>query len=242
MFYHRVQEYIRSGQDKIVVDLDSGAIYTKRMIRLSKLPTERSPETSAPKYPSDGWGKSLERMPPFMRAKMNQHIKSSGKRVGNSDHHSVPTNLRKANTFLKDKNLKDIEATSDQRYFYLRSKCYHNFRKKDAPHSLRFTLCIVSGQIMYANCSCKAGNLGYCNHVLALIFKACKFSLYDSKKTDDLNQENDEHPNLACTSQLQRWYAKGRGENIHPQPLLEVTVSKTAGRNKNKESSKVSAI
>ena len=80
---------------------------------------------------------------------------------------------------------------------------------------------------MHANCSCKAGNVGYCNHVLALMFKACKFSLYDSKKTDDLNQENDEHPDLACTSQLQRWHAKGRGENIHPQPVMEVTVSKT---------------
>lgn len=59
------------------------------------------------------------------------------------------------------------------------------------------------------------------------MFKACKFSLYDSKKTDDLNQKNDEHPDLACTSQLQRWHAKGRGKNIHPQPVMEVTVSKT---------------
>ena len=43
--------------------------------------------------------KSLERMPPFARAEMNQHIESSGKRVGNADHHSIPTNLRKAKTF-----------------------------------------------------------------------------------------------------------------------------------------------
>ena len=51
--------------------------------------------------------------------------------------------------------------------------------------------------------------------------------MYDSKKTDDLNQENDEHPDLVCTSQLQRWHAKGHGDNIHPQPLMEITVSKT---------------
>ena len=120
----------------MVVDPDPDEIYTKRKTRLSKLPTERSPETSTPKYPSDGWGKSLERMPPFTRAEMNQHIESSGKRVGNADHHSIPTNLRKAKTFLKDEYLKDIEANSDQRYFYLRSKCYHSFRKKDAPHTL----------------------------------------------------------------------------------------------------------
>ena len=83
----------------MVVDPDPDEIYSKRKARLSKLPTERSSETSTPKYPSDDWGKSLERMPPFTRAEMNQHIESSGKRVGNADHHSIPTNLRKAKTF-----------------------------------------------------------------------------------------------------------------------------------------------
>ena len=119
----------------------------KGRLGFSKLPTERSPHTSTPKYPSDGWEKSLQRMPPFTRAEMNQHIKRSGKRVGNTDHHSIPANLRKAKTFLKDEYLEDIVANSDQRYFYLRAKCYHSFRKKDAPHSLRFVLCIVSGQV-----------------------------------------------------------------------------------------------
>ena len=91
---------------------------------------------------------------------------------------------------------------------------------------LRFN-CIVSGEVIHANCSCKAGKVGYCNHVLALMFKGCKFSLYDSQATDDLGKEDDEQPNLACTSQLQRWHAKGRGENIRPQPVMEVSVSKT---------------
>ena len=211
----------------MVVDPDPDKIYTKRKTRLSNLPAERSPETSAPKYQSNGWGKSLERMPPFSRAEMNQHIESSGKRVGNADYHSIPTNLRKARTFLKDEYLKDIEANSNERYFYLRAKCYHSFRKNDAPHSLRSILCIVLGQVMHATPVHVKLEVGYCNHVLALMFKACKFSLYDSQKTDDLNQENDEQPDLACTLQLQRWHAKGRGDNIHPQPVMEVTVSKT---------------
>ena len=211
----------------MVADLDKDKIYTKRKTRLSNLPAEGSPETPAPKYPSNGWGKSLERIPPFSRAKMNQHIESSGKKVGNADNHSIPTNLRKAKTFLRDEYLKDIEANSNQRYFYLRAKCYHSFRKNDAPHSLRFALCIVSGEVMHANCACKTGKVGYCNHVLALMFKGCKFSLYDSQATDDLDNEDDEQPNLACTSQLQRWHAKGCGKNIYPQPVMEVTVSKT---------------
>ena len=83
----------------MVVDPDPDKIYKKRKTGLSNLPAERSPETSAPKYPSDGWGKSLEKMPTFSRVEMNQHIESSGKRVGNADHHSIPTNLRRARTF-----------------------------------------------------------------------------------------------------------------------------------------------
>ena len=33
--------------------------------------------------------------------------------------------------------------------------------------------------------------------VLALMFKACKFSLFDSKSTDDLYQDDDEQPYLS---------------------------------------------
>ena len=110
---------------------------------------------------------------------------------------------------------------------YLRAKCYHSFKKSEAPHNLRFTLCIVSGQVLHATCSCKAGKVGYCNHVLALMFKACKFSLFDSKATDDLCQDEDEQPDLACTSQLQKWHKKGRGDKISAQPVMEVTITKT---------------
>lgn len=59
------------------------------------------------------------------------------------------------------------------------------------------------------------------------MFKACKFSLFDSKSTDDLCQDDDEQPGLACTSQLQKWHKKGRGDKISAQPVMEVTISKT---------------
>ena len=59
------------------------------------------------------------------------------------------------------------------------------------------------------------GQVGYCNNVLALMFKVCKFSLYDSKNTTDLCDEEDEQPDLArCTSQLQRWHKTGLGDKI----------------------------
>ena len=59
------------------------------------------------------------------------------------------------------------------------------------------------------------------------MLKICKFSLYKSKTTKDLRKEEDENPQLACTSQLQQWNQKGSGENIVPQPVMEVVVKKT---------------
>ena len=164
----------------MAVDPDPDSIYSKKKARLSNLQSDATPSTSV-KYLSDDWGKSLKRMPCFTRAEMTIHIHAnSGKREVKTEHHTIPTNLRKAKTFSTDEKLKKIEANSDKRYFFFRAKCYHSFKKSEAPHVLRFVLCIVSGQVIQANCSCKAGKVGFCNHVLALMFKTCKFSVFDS--------------------------------------------------------------
>ena len=89
----------------MVVDPDPDIIYSKRKTRLSNLLSDATQSTSV-KYPSDGWGKSLKRMPCFTRAEMNIHLANSGKRVVNTEHHTIPTNIRKAKTFLIDEYLK----------------------------------------------------------------------------------------------------------------------------------------
>ena len=62
---------------------------------------------------------------------------------------------------------------------------------------------------MHATCTYGAGKVGYCNHTLALMLKICKYSLFESKTTADINNELDENPTLACTSKLQSWHKKG---------------------------------
>ena len=99
--------------------------------------------------------------------------------------------------------------------------------KNDSPHTLKIALCIVSGRVRSACCSCIAGKVGFCNHVLALMFKLCKFSLFNCASTKDLCEEEDADAPLACTSQLQQWHKKGGGSNIAPQPIMEVEVTKT---------------
>ena len=228
----RVEEYISQGKDSLLVDPDPNLLYTKR--KLAKQGANCSVVDSRSgdvfkqkvKFPSTGWGSQLEKMPLFTKAEMNKDIENSGKRLGSS-HHSIPTSWKKGKTFLEDEYLKNIECTSDETYFYFHCKCYHSFRKNDEPHSLKLAMCIVSGDVVESTCSCVAGKTGHCNHSLALMLKLCKFSLFESKSTQDLVTDADQNPEEACTSKLQTWHRKGRGDAIVAQPVMDIIVKKT---------------
>ena len=57
--------------------------------------------------------------------------------------------------------------------------------------------------------------------------KICKFSLYECKTVHELENEEDMQPKQACTSSLQKWHRKARGDSINPQTAMEVLVAKT---------------
>lgn len=138
----------------------------------------------------------------------------------------MPRSRRKGKTLHEDECLKDIKSTRDGVHFYFCCKCYHSFRKNDEPHSLKLALCIVTGNIISSVCSCVAGKTGYCNHSLALMLKLCKFSLFESKTTQDLSTDGDENAQVACTSKLETWHKRGRGETIVPHPAVDIIVKK----------------
>ena len=73
------------------MDPDPNGLYTKRKqqrigIRATSSATDSSNgDANKPcvKYHSDGWSTSLEKMPMFTRAEMNEHIARSGKNISN---------------------------------------------------------------------------------------------------------------------------------------------------------------
>ena len=85
------------------MDPDPNGLYTKRKQQrigigaTSSVTDSSNGDANKPsvKYPSDGWSTSLEKMPMFTRAEMNEHIARSGKSISDIQHHSVPTSLRK---------------------------------------------------------------------------------------------------------------------------------------------------
>jgi len=105
---YRVEEYITSGRDKCIVDPDANKIYSKRKARECSNAHQIKANDTQVKYPSSGWGKALEKLPLFTRAEMKKHIENSGKRIGNAEHHSVPTSLKRAKTFLQNAYLSVI--------------------------------------------------------------------------------------------------------------------------------------
>ena len=227
--FHRVEEYINTGHDKNVIDPDPDKIYLKRKERQSGQLHENKTTDCPVTFPDDcQWSTKLERMPMFSKAEMNIHVSKTGKKLDPKKHgHSVPTSLRKAKSFLNDEYLQDIKTASDSNFFFVKSLCHHSYRKNDPPHILRLALCLVTAEVKYAHCSCAAGKVGFCNHVLSLMMQLCKYTLYECKDTRDLNEEEDMCPKVACTSSLQLWHKVGRGDNIQPKPVMDLVIKKT---------------
>lgn len=232
-----MEEYISKGKDSNIVDPDPNNIYTKRKLAKQQavdghaaisLPSS-SGVAAIPViiYPDSGWGTSLRNLPNFTRAEIDDHIKDSGKRFGSGNRHSVPTSWRKGKTFRDDEYLKQIKTFSDKEYFYFCCKCHHSFRKNEEPHSLKLTLSIVTGKVVHSVCSCVAGKTGYCNHSLALMLKISKYSMFQCKNSLDLCEESDENPQHGCTSRLQKWHRRGRGDTIIAQPVMDIIAKKT---------------
>lgn len=122
-----MEEYIKTGKDKNVVDPDENKLYTKRKQRREQgnaIQTQPKSSPAAVKFPADGWSSSLQKMPAFNRAELDAHISKTGKIIDpRGKGHSLPTGLQKAKNFLLDEYLKQIEAASDNRYFYFKSLC-----------------------------------------------------------------------------------------------------------------------
>ena len=68
--------------------------------------------------------------------------------------------------------------------------------------------------------------LGSSHHSVPTSCKKGKTFL-EEESTEDLVNDADQNPEEACTSRLQTWHRKGRGDTIVPQPVMDVIVKKT---------------
>ena len=58
----------------------------------------------------------------------------------------------------------------------------------------------------------------------------------------DLRDQNDENPDMACTSRLQRWHKRGKGETIVAQPAMDIIAKNTKFEETEQESDGVKCL
>ena len=63
-----------------------------------------------------------------------------------------PQAQEKAKTYPEGEYLHDIQTNYDHQYFYHRVKYFHSFKINESLHSLIIALCIISGEVVFANC------------------------------------------------------------------------------------------
>ena len=109
----------------------------------------RHPVKTRPSVHRTAGSHLLIKTPLFTRAEMDNHLGECGKSISEDNHayQPVPTGLKK-----KTKILHDIQTNYDHQYFYYRVKCFHNFKTNESSHNLIITQCMISGEVVYANC------------------------------------------------------------------------------------------
>ena len=78
---------------------------------------------------------------------------------------------------------------------------------------------IVSGDVVHSDCSCPAGKLGYCNHIMALLLEIADYSLHQYQVIPE---------EIACTSRLRQWGLPGKSKA--QAPVLETTIQKSVDK------------
>ena len=133
------------------------------------------------------WEKSLKNMPLFTIKDIELHRKSSGKIPSLA---IVKTSDR-AKKFKEERYISadSITTSTKGEKFYIKRKCKASMKKEF--RNIEVSLDQNTGFVTVAKCSCPAGNSGYCNPIMALLFELADYSL---NQLDCLPEE------ISCTS------------------------------------------
>ena len=75
----------------------------------------------------------------------------------------------------------------------------------------------LTSSVRKAYCSCPAGNSGYCNHVMALLFELAEYSL---SLFENIPEE------ISCTSRLREWGIVSHKTKTTKNPIIFTNIHK----------------
>ena len=82
--------------------------------------------------------------------------------------------------------------------------------------NVRIQLYKRTGEVYKATCSCPATKSGYCNHIMALLYKVAEYSL---------NQLTEVPQEKSCTSVLRKWGVPGNKEVVKESVTRTTLIS-----------------
>ena len=85
---------------------------------------------------------------------------------------------------------------------------------KKEQHFVEVHLCRKSSKVISSDCSCPAGNSGYWNHIVAMLYELADYSLH-SLKSVPLES--------ACTSKIRQWGVPGE-KYCRKAPIMETII------------------
>ena len=75
---------------------------------------------------------------------------------------------------------------------------------KNITYTIYVHLNEANGEVVYSNCTCKAGKGGQCKHIVALLFQVIEYKQLDMTEIPD---------HLTCTQLLQQWHVPRKNES-----------------------------
>ena len=124
--------------------------------------------------------------------------------------------------FKEDRNLSadDVFAANTEKIFNVKGKCKASMKREI--RSMEVGINKVNCDIIFAKCSCPAGESGYCNHIMTLLFGIANYSLH---QLISIPEEK------ACTSMARRWCVPSANSSAK-QPIMDTAIRKNPNSKK----------
>ena len=159
------------------------------------------------------WGKCLKKMPMFTIREIKNHRIRSGKSSS-----AIMKTADRGERFKEERYLSadDVFAAYTVRIFYVKGKCKASMKREI--RSMEVGINKVNCDIIFAKCSCPAGESGYYNHIMALLFEIADHSLH---QLISIPEEK------ACTSMARRWGLPSANSSAK-QPIMDIDIRKNS--------------
>jgi len=147
------------------INLSTNKLLTTTTI--TSVPVASSTKTSTSASPAKDWGKSITSLPIFGLKEIEIHRKKSGK----TPETAIIKTLNRGRRFKEERYISADSIFCKESTDRLLFKCVCKASMKKEMRNVNVEIDKLSGDVICGQCTCPAGQSGYCNHVMALLFE-----------------------------------------------------------------------